>query len=158
MLSLLVTKSPKKVFFCVWLRALTPYCWIFPGSCLQIRYLWSTHLLPQLWQVWCVLDSVVQNLKHALTKAGLVADMSNKCSGGFTTTPNVLPEANCHGKKKWNMSSLKSCSINQIAVNGEANQEAINWVVLVTYHSVSSQQAGCQKSSSHLFSVTALMC
>lgn len=33
------------------------------------------------------------------TKAGLVADMTKKCSGEFMTTSKMLPQVNCQGRK-----------------------------------------------------------
>lgn len=75
-------------------------------------------LHPQLWQGGCVLDSSIHNLKHVLT-TGVSWLMCQTNAREFTTTPNVLPEANCQGKK-WNMSCLKICSItNQIAVTSK---------------------------------------
>lgn len=98
-----IDQSLKKLVF-LGLGELTPYYWNLLGSRVQISLVYAH---PRPWQVRCVLDSSIHNLKHILTKAGLVADMSHKCSGEFTTTPNVLPEANCHGGKKMKYVTLK---------------------------------------------------
>lgn len=59
---------------------------------------------------------------------GLVADMPNKCSGEFTTTPNVLPEANCHEKKMKYVMLKKLLNNKSNCCHKQASQEVINWM------------------------------
>lgn len=107
---------------------------------------------PQLWQVWCVLDS---SLKLVLTKASLVADMSNKKLRRIHGNTKCFAWGDLSGKKMKYV-IFKTCSItNQVPVTSKASREVMNWVYMEpTIHSFPSKQV----VKNILFSVKAVIC
>lgn len=107
------------------------YFLIFPFTYICMGLGWrlhisGVHMWPALAGVMCPWWHQSQIANTSEQKLGLVADMSNKYSGGFLTPPNMLPGAICHEKKN------EMCQTWKKLLNNKSNccHKQVSWEVM----------------------------